>query len=103
LEQTISNIWQDLLDIPNVGLDDNFFDLGGNSLLVLQVHNQIRELDIRELSITDLFRFPTVRSLAEYLCSDSNGEEQSSTKKRTDRAYSRREALKQQKQRRRKS
>jgi hypothetical protein len=50
-----------------VGVDDNFFDLGGHSLLMVQVQQHLQGALGRDLSITDLFRFPTVRSLTEHL------------------------------------
>jgi hypothetical protein len=67
LERQISAIWQDLLGLPRVGVQDNFFDLGGHSLLAVQAHSRIRRETGRDVSITDLFRFPTVRSLAGYM------------------------------------
>jgi natural product biosynthesis luciferase-like monooxygenase protein len=67
LEATIAGIWQTALNIPEVGIDANFFDLGGHSLLMVQVQQTLcRELG-RRLAITDLFRFPTIRSLAIHL------------------------------------
>ena len=47
--------------------EDNFFDLGGHSLLIVQVHARLREATGRDLPITDLFRFPTIRSLVDHL------------------------------------
>lgn len=46
---------------------DNFFDLGGHSLLAVKVHSRLKQRGHHELAITDLFRFPTVRSLAAFL------------------------------------
>jgi hypothetical protein len=53
--------------LSEVSVDDNFFDLGGHSLLVVQVQRRLREASGREVSITDMFRFPTIRSLAQHL------------------------------------
>ena len=64
VEATIAGIWQDVLHIPVVGLDDNFFDLGGHSLLTVQVLARVREHTGQNIPITDMFRFPTVRLLA---------------------------------------
>jgi hypothetical protein len=55
-----------------VGIDDNFFDLGGHSLLMVQVQQTLRRSLGRSLPITDLFRFPTIRSLAAYLSRDDD-------------------------------
>ena len=52
---------------PHVGTSDNFFDLGGHSLLVVQVQRRLRDACGREVSITDMFRLPTISSLAAHL------------------------------------
>ncbi len=67
LEQTIASVWQEVLGVPEVGLDDNFFDLGGHSLLTVRVHDRLKPRVPKPLAVTDLFRFPTVRSLAAHL------------------------------------
>jgi natural product biosynthesis luciferase-like monooxygenase protein len=67
LEKTIASIWQEVLGLPQVGMSDNFFDLGGHSLLVVQVQRRLREACGREVSITDMFRLPTIRALAAHL------------------------------------
>ncbi|MAT96290.1 MAG: hypothetical protein CL608_04035 [Anaerolineaceae bacterium] len=100
LEQTIAEIWQRLLNIPQVGLNDNFFDLGGHSLLTVQAHRQLKEVVDKEISITDMFRFPTIRSLADYLNEDSENGTQTAVEQSVDRAANRREAMMQRRQRR---
>jgi amino acid adenylation domain-containing protein len=70
LERTIAGIFRDLLRVNRVGLNDNFFDLGGHSLLVIRAHQKLREALGREISVIDLFRFPTVALLARYLGKD---------------------------------
>lgn len=67
LEQTIASIWQEVLGLPQVGMSDNFFDLGGHSLLVVQVQRRLREACGHEVSITNMFRLPTIRALAAHL------------------------------------
>jgi natural product biosynthesis luciferase-like monooxygenase protein len=67
IEKTIASIWEDVLGLPQVGTADNFFDLGGHSLLVVQVQRRLREACGREVSITDMFRLPTIKSLAAHL------------------------------------
>jgi acyl carrier protein len=67
LEKTIASIWAEVLGLPTVGTGDNFFDLGGHSLLVVQVQRRLREACGREVSITDMFRLPTVRALTSHL------------------------------------
>ncbi|MFM2389637.1 MAG: Dimodular nonribosomal peptide synthase, partial [Pseudomonadota bacterium] len=64
----IAAIWQRILGVPSVGPQDNFFALGGHSLLAVQAHRDIKaELGARQLSITDIFRFPTLEALARHL------------------------------------
>ena len=65
LESAIAEIWQEVLQLDKVGITDNFFDLGGNSLLMIRVHSKL-EADY-QLSLIDMFRYPTIVSLAEYL------------------------------------
>ncbi|MBW4592776.1 MAG: amino acid adenylation domain-containing protein [Brasilonema angustatum HA4187-MV1] len=67
LEQTIATIWQKALNIENIGIHDNFFELGGHSLLMVKVHSQLRETFKADVSILEMFRYPTISSLAEYL------------------------------------
>ncbi len=100
LEQTIANIWRDLLQVEKIGIDDSFFDLGGHSLLLMRAHSRLSELVDKELTITDMFRYPTIRTLAQYLGSDSEKVEQISlsNNKGTDQARERREALMRQRQ-----
>jgi amino acid adenylation domain-containing protein len=72
LEKRIADIWQDALGRP-VGVTGNFFDLGGNSLLLTQVHERLGRWNGSDLPLTDLFRFPTIRSLAAHMQSRQAG------------------------------
>jgi non-ribosomal peptide synthetase component F len=68
IEAQLAAIWQRVLGVPSVGARDNFFALGGHSLLAVQVHREIRTaLGAPKLSITDIFRFPTLSALAAHL------------------------------------
>lgn len=66
-EKSIAALWRDVLGLSEVSVTDNFFDLGGHSLLVVQVQRRLREVSGQEVSITDMFRFPTIRGLAQHL------------------------------------
>ena len=67
LERSISAIWQTVLNVDRVGAHDNFFDLGGHSLRLIELHRRLREtLDV-DVPIVELFQFPTVASLARRL------------------------------------
>jgi Phosphopantetheine attachment site len=68
IEGQIAAIWARVLGVPKVGAKDNFFALGGHSLLAVQAHREIRDrLGAAKLSITDIFRFPTLQALAAHL------------------------------------
>jgi amino acid adenylation domain-containing protein len=67
IQQLLAGIWQEALAIERVGLDDNFFDLGGHSLLVARVRFTLREKLGRDVALVDFFTYPTVRTLARRL------------------------------------
>jgi acyl-coenzyme A synthetase/AMP-(fatty) acid ligase/acyl carrier protein len=73
LERSLAALWQQLLGVDRIGANDNFFDLGGHSLLLVEMRSALRKSLAKEVSITELFRHPTVHSLAEYL---SNGDDE---------------------------
>ena len=64
VEEVVTNIWAEVLRVPQVGADDNFFELGGHSLLATQVVSRIREHFNVELALRSLFEKPTVNALA---------------------------------------
>jgi amino acid adenylation domain-containing protein len=67
VEEQLASIWSDVLRRDRVGVRDNFFDLGGHSLLLIRVHARIRkELD-QDIAVVDLFRYPTIESMASWL------------------------------------
>ncbi|HEX6289379.1 MAG TPA: amino acid adenylation domain-containing protein [Herpetosiphonaceae bacterium] len=74
LEQTLAEIWRQVLHLDRVGVHDNFFDLGGQSLRLIQVQNQIRTRLQREVPLPELFRRPTIRDLARHLGAESHSE-----------------------------
>jgi amino acid adenylation domain-containing protein len=75
IQQRIADVWHEVLRVDRVGADDNFFDLGGNSLLVARVHARLAEIEPSALSIVDMFQFPTVRQLANHLMRDSRADD----------------------------
>jgi acyl carrier protein len=96
LEGRIAEVWKDVLKLPQVGTRDNFFDLGGHSLLAVQAHRRLKETLQRDLSITDIFRFPTIQSLAAHLADGSPD----SAQQGSDRAQGRRAAMQRRQQQR---
>jgi amino acid adenylation domain-containing protein len=99
-EKIITEIWQEVLKIDQVGVKDNFFELGGHSLLLALIYNQLRDKVDKELSLTDLFRFPTIRTLSQYLGQTSKDGDQHTIQESSDRAKARRETIMRRKQRR---
>jgi amino acid adenylation domain-containing protein len=69
VEKVIRRIWEEVLGVERVGVRENFFDLGGHSLLMVQVHGRLQETYGEGLSMTELFKYPTVSALAEHLSS----------------------------------
>ncbi|GAX42271.1 barbamide biosynthesis protein BarG [Tolypothrix sp. NIES-4075] len=73
LEQTITHVWQEVLDLEKVGVNDKFFEIGGNSLLLTATYGKLKKVlsnEIQSISIVDLFKYSTIRSLAQYLNSN---------------------------------
>jgi acyl carrier protein len=66
-ERTVAAIWRDVLEIDIICVDANFFSVGGQSILLLQVLAKLEQSFGREIAVVDLFRYPTVRSLAAFL------------------------------------
>jgi amino acid adenylation domain-containing protein len=67
LESVIAQAWKETLGVEQVGLDQNFFDLGAHSLMVAEVHMHLQQSLGREISLIDMFQFPTVCALANHL------------------------------------
>jgi hypothetical protein len=67
LEIRLARIWGEVLEITQVGIYDNFFELGGHSLLIPQVHSKLRDQNITDVTLVDLFHYPTIKTLAERL------------------------------------
>ncbi len=97
LEGRIAEVWKAVLKLPQVGTRDNFFDLGGHSLLAVQAHRRLKETLQRDLSITDIFRFPTIASLAAHL---ADGGLDRGAQQGSDRAQGRRAAMQRRQQQR---
>ncbi len=67
LEAMVAEVWSGVLEVERVGLDQNFFDLGGNSVAMVRAYNRLRERLGVELPLVALFDRPTVRALAAFL------------------------------------
>jgi natural product biosynthesis luciferase-like monooxygenase protein/amino acid adenylation domain-containing protein/FkbM family methyltransferase len=92
VESQIASIWREMLGIEKVGIHDNFFEAGGTSLLLVQVNDRLRKSFGKTIPIVEMFRHPTVNSLANYLSHDRD--EPSSTQRIQERAGKQTAALK---------
>ena len=91
LEDTISRAWRDALGLDAVGLHDNFFDLGANSLIVAEVAVELQQNCNLGVGLADLFAYPSIRALAAHLNGKEDG--QSVARAAAQRGSLRREAL----------
>jgi acyl carrier protein len=92
-EKQLHYIWCDILKVNSVGLHDNFFDLGGHSLLIPHLINAINEKFHKQLQPTSLFRYTTISEISKFL-EDDRLVDESLNKKAKDRAEKRRSAVK---------
>ncbi|MCF1495774.1 hypothetical protein GOZ83_11980 [Agrobacterium vitis] len=67
VEETLAAIWRQVLQIDRVGPRDNFFELGGHSLVVVRTQRAIRQRLGVPLEMVDIFRFPTLETLAAHV------------------------------------
>jgi len=70
IEKTVAEAWEKVLGREKISIHDNYFEVGGNSLNVIQLNNRLKEAFKREISLATMFRYPTIHSFCEYL----NGE-----------------------------
>ncbi|MDT4968419.1 MAG: hypothetical protein QOJ64_3156 [Acidobacteriota bacterium] len=71
MEQLIASIWQEVFRVDDLSIHSNFFDLGGHSLTLVRVHSMLRDRLPKEISMIDMFRYPTINSLSDYLSQDT--------------------------------
>ncbi len=76
IEQVIAGIWQHVLGLTQVSTQANFFDLGGNSLQLMQVHKQLIRHFGSQLRTVTLFQYPTIETLAQHLSESSQADSQ---------------------------
>jgi acyl carrier protein len=91
MEIAIAGVWQNMFGLERISVEENFFDLGGHSMLLIQMHGRLRELLKTEFPIVTLLEHPSIGSLARHLqqaaAPAANGE------KWQDRAARQKEAL----------
>jgi len=67
IQERVAAVWRTVLEAPNVGLDDNFFDIGGSSILLIRIRTELQVQLARQIPITWMFEFTTIRALADKL------------------------------------
>ena len=95
-EQLIAEIWQKVLGKEKIGIYDNFFDLGGDSLLMIQVHNQLQTSLSQPIPIIALFHHTTVHELAKQLSQNQESKRESESSEPVGKQRLDRQDLKQQ-------
>ena len=71
-QRRVAAVWRDVLKVDRVGLHDNFFDLGGHSLLLVKLHAALQREFGRELTVLELFQWTTVAGQADLLADTSS-------------------------------
>jgi amino acid adenylation domain-containing protein/FkbH-like protein/non-ribosomal peptide synthase protein (TIGR01720 family) len=90
LQHLIAGVWQEIFQSHRISIEDNLFDLGAHSMLVVRLHQRLREALDKDFALVSLFQFPTIRSFAGHL---DHGEDQTSIVEVRSRAQQQRLAL----------
>jgi acyl carrier protein len=93
MEKTLAAIWSEMLHVDRISSQDNFFDLGANSLMMVQAQGRIFGALQQKPSLVDLFRFPTVERLAQHLSGAADPAQLQATEQSQSRGNARLEAL----------
>jgi acyl carrier protein len=93
IEEQLCAIWAEVLSLPKVGVHDNFFDLGGHSLLMIRLKNKLDKHFQKKVSVIDLFVYTSVRALGRFLNDDNTNQEHLARLSGKQRASKRRQLL----------
>lgn len=74
MERMVAAMWGEILKIEKVGVEDNFFDLGGNSFYIVKMYSKLAKGLSMDIPLVELFRYPTVRTLSRYLSQHVGGD-----------------------------
>jgi amino acid adenylation domain-containing protein len=72
-ERKLVEIWEEVLGLDQVGTQDNFFDLGGHSLNIIEVQTKVKEAFEKDINVVEMFRYPTIGTFAKFLGDDQSG------------------------------
>jgi amino acid adenylation domain-containing protein len=92
IEKKIAGIWMEVLELTQIDVNQKFFDVGGNSLLLLKVQSKLKQVMMSNISVVDLFKWPTVRMLAAYL-TEAEGMDKELMEKSENRAELRKQSM----------
>lgn len=71
VEEELVRIWSEILNVDRIGVEDNFFDLGGDSFYLVKMHKLIEDVYPNKISITDIFANPTIAMLTRHIMGDT--------------------------------
>ncbi|NDI36677.1 non-ribosomal peptide synthetase [Chengkuizengella sediminis] len=71
IQKKLLHVWSETIGHEKIGIYDNFFEVGGNSLLLIRVHSKLEEHWPQQIKVTDLFSYPTIAKLSEFIQSKS--------------------------------
>jgi len=73
VEKQVAEAWKEVLQLENIGVRQNVFEIGGNSISILKVQKELKKILGRDIPIVKLFKYPTIRDLAHYLEEEAAG------------------------------
>ncbi|NVO09471.1 MAG: AMP-binding protein [Bacteroidales bacterium] len=79
MEVKVSNVWKEVLELNNVGLFDNFFDIGGHSLNIIELNNKLKRAFDLDIPVVNMFRYTTVSAFSKYLNQELNQNDKQTT------------------------
>ncbi|MCG8617543.1 MAG: amino acid adenylation domain-containing protein [Desulfobacterales bacterium] len=99
-EHAVAQVWKDVLNINDVGVYDNFFDIGGNSLLLMRIISGLKKRLGVELAVVDMFQYPNIDALCRHLNGGRSAAEEQvpaspDTRRRRQRAVNRKRRIRQ--------
>jgi acyl carrier protein len=71
VESKLAGIWQEVLGLESVSVHENFFDVGGHSLLLVRLHSKMKQLFDTSISLIDLFRLSSIRAMASAIIAEA--------------------------------
>lgn len=70
VERAVMDVWKEILKFDNIDIYDSFFDIGGDSIIITKVYEKLKQLYPGKLEISDLFAYPSIAELAQYIAEE---------------------------------